>query len=125
MNRLKNLTWRIGDAPWLAVFNTATGKMISSKDNTELLRDLLYIHLAPPSKQSITRARKQFKDIQGVAYPVAEEALLKQLTPHTEGKIVIPESVPIAAEQGSNAGVFRRLIICDTLRNRAEASSTP
>lgn len=63
-------------------------------ENSELLRDLLYVHLAPPTKQSITRARKQFKDLRGTTYPITEETLLKQLTPHTEGKIQVPDLVP-------------------------------
>jgi len=71
MRRLVALTWRIGDAPWIAVFNPTIGKMISSKDNAEVLHDLLYVHLAAPSKQSITRARKLFKDLRGTAYPVS------------------------------------------------------
>ncbi len=98
MKRIGALNWRIGDAPWLAVFNPVTGKMISSKDNADLLRDLLYVHIAAPSKQSITRARKQFKDLRGTAYPIAEDVLLKQLTPHTEEKILIEELVPAEAE---------------------------
>lgn len=93
MKRLASLTWRIGEGPWLSVFNPTTGKMISSKDNAELLRDLLYVHLAAPSKQSITRARKQYKDLRGTAYPISEDVLLKQLTPHTEGKIAVSELV--------------------------------
>lgn len=92
--RLATLQWRIGEAPWLSVFNPTTGKMISSKDNAEVLRDLLYVHLAPPSKQSIARARKQYKDLRGTTYPVSEEVLLAQLTPHTEAKIIMPELVP-------------------------------
>lgn len=71
MRRLVALKWRIGDAPWIAVFNPTIGKMISSKDNAEVLHDLLYVHLAAPSKQSITRARKLFKDLRGTAYPVS------------------------------------------------------
>ena len=101
MKRLGALTWRIGDAPWLAVFNPTTGKMISSKDNAEVLRDLLYVHLAAPSKQSITRARKQYKDLRGVAYPISEDVLLKQLTPHTEGKIIVPDLVPQDHDAGA------------------------
>lgn len=88
MKRLSALNWKISDAPWSAVFNPVTGKMISSKDNADLLHDLIYIHIAPSSKQAVTRARKQYKDIKGVAYPISEEELVKLLTPHTEAKSV-------------------------------------
>lgn len=94
MKRLAALNWRIGEAPWLSVFNAGTGKMISAKENAELLKDLLYVHIAPASKQAVVRARRQFKELRGVAYPVGEEDLLKQLTPHTPAPIEIPSLIP-------------------------------
>ena len=80
----------IGEAPWLAVFNPDTNKMITAKENTQLLDDLLYVHIAASSKQSIVKARKQFRDVRGVAYPVTEQALQVNLTPHTENRTVPP-----------------------------------
>jgi DNA sulfur modification protein DndB len=56
LHRVGSLPWTIGEAPWLAVFNPANGKMITAKENVGLLDDLLYAHLAAPSKQSIARA---------------------------------------------------------------------
>lgn len=93
MQRLSSLSWRIGDAPWLAVFNPSNGKMIGSKENADALRDLLYVHLAAPSKQAVIRARKQFKELRGLTYPVSEESLLTNLTPHTEISIAAPPSL--------------------------------
>lgn len=103
MGRLNALNWKIGDAPWTAVFNPAVGKMISSKENAELLHDLLYVHLAAPSKQAIVRARKQYKDLKGTTYPVTEEALLKHLAPHTAGKIEMSEMAPNGSDDGAEA----------------------
>jgi DNA sulfur modification protein DndB len=91
MARLTKLDWRIGTAPWIAVFNDATGKMVGAKENTELLDNLLYVHLAASSKEAIKRARKDFKDIRGTQYPVSEEDLQKNLTPHTEKRIAVIE----------------------------------
>ncbi|NQE65005.1 hypothetical protein E1H18_786 [Caulobacter sp. RHG1] len=102
MKRLAGLKWRIGEGPWLSVFNATNGKMISAKENAELLRDLLYVHLAAPSKQAIVRARKQYKELKGSAYSVSEEELLKSLTPHTEGKIEVASLVPEAAPAGAS-----------------------
>jgi DNA sulfur modification protein DndB len=93
ISRLSAMSWRIGDGPWLAVFNPASRKMIGAKENAELLRDLLYVHLAAPTKQAITRARKQYKELRGSPYPVSEEALQEHLTPHTEVRIDIPALV--------------------------------
>jgi DNA sulfur modification protein DndB len=87
MTRLSKLSWRIGDAPWLSVFNPSNGKMISAKENAELLRDLLHVHLAAASKQSINRARKAYKELKGSAYPVSEEVLAQSLTLHNEVKL--------------------------------------
>lgn len=77
MKRLKKLDWTIGSAPWLSVFNPSNGKMISAKDNSVLLDEMLHVHLAPSSIQAIKRARKNFKDIRGENYSVSEELLLK------------------------------------------------
>ncbi len=46
--------------------------MLTGKENTLLLEELLKINLAPQSVQQIKRARKNFKDVRGVLYPVAE-----------------------------------------------------
>ncbi|WP_017963187.1 DNA sulfur modification protein DndB [Rhizobium leguminosarum] len=93
MERLKTLDWRIGKAPWLAVFNPAGGKMLTAKENAELLHDLLYVHLAPSSKQSVVRARKAFKDLRAANYPISEEELLKNLVPHEEAKLPVSELI--------------------------------
>ena len=86
LDRLAALPWTIGEAPWLAVFNPANNKMITAKENTQLLDDLIYVHLAAASKQSIIKVRKQFRDVRGVNYPVTDTQLQANLTPHTENR---------------------------------------
>jgi DNA sulfur modification protein DndB len=76
---LSALSWTIGQAPWTAVFNTANNKMMTAKENTALLDDLLRVHLAPGTRAEIKRARKDFKDIAGGLYPVSEEELAENL----------------------------------------------
>jgi DNA sulfur modification protein DndB len=97
MKRLSLLDWKMGAAPWTAVFSSDSGKMLVGKDNTELLVRLLRVHLAPESKSDIQRARKSFKDIRNVAYPVTEEELAKNLValsgPRPTVKIILPEEV--------------------------------
>ncbi|MGY1714214.1 DNA sulfur modification protein DndB [Geodermatophilus sp. SYSU D01106] len=75
MSRLSELDWRLEAAPWTAVYNVATKKMITAKENVGLLVDLLYVHLAPPSAQAVKRARRSFKEITHATYPVSEETL--------------------------------------------------
>ena len=70
LDALSALPWRLGDAPWTAIFNTADGNMITAKENTLLLDDLLVAHIAPPSKAAIQRARKRYSEIRGKHYPV-------------------------------------------------------
>ncbi len=91
--RLSALNWRLGSAPWLAIFNPSNGRIISSKENVDLLKDLLYIHLAAPSKQSIKKARQKYKEIIRSNYPLSEEALQESLIPHNEISADIPEYI--------------------------------
>ena len=77
--RLSHLSWHLADAPWTAVYNTSTGKMVTAKENTKLLDDLLRCHLAPESKAQIKRARKDFADVVHAAYPFAEKDLALNL----------------------------------------------
>lgn len=79
LKRLARLPWKISDAPWTAVFNTDNGRMITAKENTELLEELLRIHLAPTSKAEISRARKTFKEVRQKQYPVTQEELEKSI----------------------------------------------
>jgi DNA sulfur modification protein DndB len=103
LDRLASLSWVIGDAPWTAVFNNQNSKMITAKENAGLLDDLLYAHLAASSKQSITKVRKQFKDVRGATYPFSEQELQENLTPHTEKRSALPDLIP--APDTSSAGV--------------------
>jgi len=80
VERLKTLDWRIGQAPWTAVFNTDGKKMISGKDFSDLLLELLHAHLAPASAQAVKRARRNFKALRNAQYPVSEEKLLKRVS---------------------------------------------
>jgi DNA sulfur modification protein DndB len=79
MEKLKSLDWDIGSAPWIAVFNVDSNKMVGSKEFTNLLDALLMAHLAPSSKQSIRRARKEFKDLVKSQYPISEELLFANI----------------------------------------------
>jgi DNA sulfur modification protein DndB len=83
LSRLSKLDWHIGKAPWIAVFaeqsNGTSGKMLGGKENTNLLSDLIRCHIAPQSKQAIKKARRDYKDIRGQAYPFTDEQLFEYL----------------------------------------------
>ncbi|KPF61717.1 DNA sulfur modification protein DndB [beta proteobacterium AAP51] len=91
MERLSKLPWQIGQAPWTAVFNTSNNKMVTAKENVTLLDDLVYAHVAAPSKQFIINARKEYKQVRGSVYPVSEEDLLVNLINHSK-KVVVEEA---------------------------------
>ena len=58
MKRLSELDWRLASPPWQAVFSADGGKMLIGKDNTNLLCELLQVHLAPSSGQAIKWAQE-------------------------------------------------------------------
>lgn len=101
MERLSKLPWEIGQAPWTAVFNTSNNKMVTAKENVTLLDDLVYAHVAAPSKQFIINARKEYKQVRGSVYPVSEEELLVNLISHSK-KVVVEEAS--TASQASSGG---------------------
>ena len=77
--RLQTMNWEIGKPPWTAVFNVDNARMQTSKEFSELLRELLRVHLAPSSKQEIKRARKHYRELRKVQYPVSEDKLAERL----------------------------------------------
>jgi DNA sulfur modification protein DndB len=79
LDRLSKLDWEIGKAPWVTVYAPESEKMLTGKEFTELLFDLLLCHLAPASKQAIKKARKEFKELRSFQYPVSEEDLFVRL----------------------------------------------
>ena len=103
MPRLAALDWAMEAAPWDAVFSVDGSKMLTGKDNTELLAELLHAHLAPMSLAKIKAARKKFKDIRGRTYPISEEQMAARLTPG-DGARVLPKVAPLE-EVSDNADV--------------------
>ncbi len=96
MTRLAKLPWEVGQAPWTAVFNTANKKMVTAKENVDLLNNLVYAHLAAPSKQFVTNARKEYRQVRGATYPIPEDDLLANMISHQK-KTVVEE--PLSASQ--------------------------
>ncbi len=76
--RLRALSWELEEAPWHAVFNEPTGRMITGKEHSGLLEQLLRVHVQPSSLEEIRRVRRGYRDLFGNIYP-ASEADLAQL----------------------------------------------
>ena len=82
---LSDLDWRLAAPPFLAVWQEtpegkAKGKMISGKDNSSLLFELLVVHLAPSSKVQIDRAIKSYRALKGRRYGIKVDELSKRIT---------------------------------------------
>ena len=75
IERLAEFDWRIGQAPWQAVYSSDKHGMIAGKDFSSLLLELLHVHLAPASGQAIKRARRNFKTLRNMNYPISEDQL--------------------------------------------------
>jgi DNA sulfur modification protein DndB len=79
LTELSTLSWKMEAPPWISVFNVPTGRMITGKDHSDLLYQLLRIHLRPASVEEVRRARRTYKDLLSDAYPVSEEDLRKKI----------------------------------------------
>ena len=79
--KLEWLDWKISSPPFSAVWlltpeARSQGKMMTGKDNTSLLFDLLVAHLAPTSKAQIDRALRSYRQLRGARYPIPAEELI-------------------------------------------------
>ena len=84
LKRLSDLDWRMSVPPFSSMWietpeGQKKGKMASGKDHTDLLYDLLLVHLAPRTKTQITRASRSYLDLMKSKYPVPPEELFPLL----------------------------------------------
>jgi DNA sulfur modification protein DndB len=84
LQRLSGLDWEIGKAPWTAVFNPEAGSMSTGKENSQLLLDLLYVHLAPRSAKAIKDVRRTYRELKNAQYPYSEADLATRLKAATD-----------------------------------------
>jgi hypothetical protein len=68
--------------------------MITGKESTDLLLNLLIVHLAPTTKAQIDRALKAFRQIRGTRYPITLEQLQEGIVITPAGPTAAP--APIA-----------------------------
>ncbi|MGR3937028.1 DGQHR domain-containing protein [Streptomyces sp. BRA346] len=80
LKRLRDLNWSMSSAPFSAAWLPNSdaprrGKMLATKENSDLLFSLLLVHLAPTSKAQVARAIKSYKDLKRETYPFRVEEL--------------------------------------------------
>jgi DNA sulfur modification protein DndB len=98
-DKLQTLDWKISGPPFSAVWQSTPGartqgKMITGKESTDLLLNLLIVHLAPTTKAQIDRALKAFRQIRGTRYPITLEQLQEGIVITPAGPTAAP--APIA-----------------------------
>ena len=72
--------------------------MITGRENQDLLRQLLVVHLAPAFKADISRALNSYKALRGVRYAVSASELEANLpTGGGEAPVAGAESAPAGA----------------------------
>ncbi|MFF9374624.1 DNA sulfur modification protein DndB [Streptomyces griseoluteus] len=84
MKRLADLDWRMTATPFSSMWietpdGPKQGKMASGKDHTDLLYNLLLVHIAPRTKSQITRALRSYAELMKSKYPVGQEELFSLL----------------------------------------------
>ena len=82
--KLSQFDWNVKSSPWNCVCQISeekgeSSRMLTSRDFTSLLKDMLKVHLAPRNRAEIKKARKAFMDLRGYTYPVSEETLSANL----------------------------------------------
>ncbi|MET7299937.1 DNA sulfur modification protein DndB [Embleya sp. NPDC005575] len=77
MKRLSALDWKMTSAPfssmWIETPEGAKAKGKMASGNTQLLYDLLQVHVAPRSKAQISRALRAYADVMKTKYPIPAE----------------------------------------------------
>lgn len=79
--KLSKLPWQLADAPWNSVVSIdgTKVKMLTNRDYSALLQKLLIAHLCPLTKVAVSSARRDYKRLKGVSYPVEESQLFENL----------------------------------------------
>jgi DNA sulfur modification protein DndB len=98
MARLRSLNWRLEAAPWTAVFNRNTRRMLSSKEHADLLTNLIGLHLAPPNAQAIKRYKKAYKELLNETYPVPDAELQRLIVNGSETEAAMPQVSELSEE---------------------------
>lgn len=79
MKKVAELDWKLSEAPWTAIWSSEGSKILSGTDFSKILVDLLICNIAPPSKQFVKEARRNYKNLRERDYPQPSEALYENI----------------------------------------------
>ncbi|WP_210879832.1 DNA sulfur modification protein DndB [Roseovarius autotrophicus] len=85
MKQLSKLDWKLTAAPWTAIWSSEGSKILSGTDFSKVLVDLLICNIAPPSKQFVKEARRNYKNLRERDYPQSAELLHENIPSAPDG----------------------------------------
>jgi len=85
MNQLSKLDWKLNSAPWTAIWSSEGSKILSRTDFSKVLVDLLICNIAPPNKQFVKDARRNYKNLRERDYPQSAEVLNENIPSTPDG----------------------------------------
>ncbi|MFG1802435.1 DNA sulfur modification protein DndB [Micromonospora carbonacea] len=108
--RLSTLDWRMSAGPFNAVWQEGVGpgskgKMVTGKDFSSLLFELLVVHLAPNSKAQIDRTLRSYRQLKNQRYFATTDELMANIVvttlprqlpppPTTPATVAVPAGQP-------------------------------
>lgn len=85
MKKISELDWKLNSAPWTAIWSAEGNKILSGTDFSKVLVDLLICNIAPPSKQFVKDARRNYKNLRERDFPQSAETLYENIPSASEG----------------------------------------
>lgn len=86
MSKVSSLSWKLSDTPWTAIYSVEGNKILSGADFSKVLVELLICNIAPPNKQYVKDARRNFKNVRERDYPQSADELFNNIPGLGEGK---------------------------------------
>lgn len=87
MTKISQLDWKLNSAPWTAIWSAEGNKILSGTDYSKVLVDLLICNIAPPSKQFVKDARRNYKNLRERDFPQSAETLYENIPSASEGSM--------------------------------------
>jgi len=85
MTKIAKLDWKLSSAPWTAIWSAEGNKILSGTDFSKVLVDLLICNIAPPSKQFVKDARRNYKNLRERDFAQSAEILYENIPTTSEG----------------------------------------
>lgn len=85
MKQLSKLDWKLNSVPWIAIWSSEGNKILNGTDFSKVLVGLLICNIAPPNKQFVKDARRNYKNLRERDYPQSAESLYENIPSASDG----------------------------------------